>query len=371
MIGIHERQTDRGNHRGNHREHRARRKAGITGAGSGKLCMVFFSAGCMIAAWMTAGCMDTWDDYDRYDTHRLPVTAYCEANVQGVGWVDVENDYIPRVVACENGAAPFEALKAQAVTARTYLYYKMDGQGSIADGQNDQVYTCGNQPQQIHYDAAAETAGQVIRYSGVTICSFYVAGAIPSTSSCIPAPGDSDTFNTERYVTYNEGYSGDDVEQSTLGWVDPSNVYNRGCMSQNGSSCLDSVRGYTYRQMLNFYYGEDISVVTAVGPCVDPVEVDASVPVDSEVMQDAGAEDAGFLEDAEVEREDAGDEEYDADVSGGQGIEGGCGCRAAGSAGFGGEKGFGTGRSLSFEMLIFLLLFLAGVVRRIRSEDPK
>ncbi len=367
MIAIHEKRTDLGN---DLRNDRKRRKVRIMGLGAWKPLMVIFAAVCIV----TTGCMDTWDDYDRYDTHRLPVTAYCEANVQGVGWVDVENDYIPRVVACENGAAPFEALKAQAVTARSYLYYKMDGEGSIGDGQHDQVYTCGNQPQQIHYDAAAETAGQVIRYSGVTICSFYVAGAIPSTSSCIPAPGDPDSFNTERFVTYNEGYSGDDVEQSTLGWVNPSNVYNRGCMSQNGSSCLDSVRGYTYRQILNFYYGEDIAVVTAVGPCVDPVYEDASVPVDSEVIEDAGfPEDASFHEDAALDPIDAGEEEYDADVSGGGGIEGGCGCRTATLHRLRYGTGSGGGRAFLFGFLIFLALLQVRITRGsgLRGSDLK
>ena len=63
------------------------------------------------------------------------LTAYCEALVTGVGVVSVEDDYLPRVVSCENGGAPLEALKAQAVAARSYLYYKLDRRGEIADGQ--------------------------------------------------------------------------------------------------------------------------------------------------------------------------------------------------------------------------------------------
>ena len=211
---------------------------------------------------------------ERYHQARFPITAYCQANVLGTGWVDTETDYIPHVVACENGAAPYEALKAQAVAARTFLYYKMDGPGEIGDGTNDQVYTCANQPQQIHYDAAAATAGQVLRYSGVTICSFYVAGAIPSTGDCVAAPGDSDPTSTEWAVTYNEGLSGNNINQSSLGWVDPGNLYNRGCMSQNGSSCLDSNRSYSYEEILHFYYGADIVLETATGSCVSPVDDD-------------------------------------------------------------------------------------------------
>jgi hypothetical protein len=147
--------------------------------------------------------------------------AFCEAEVSGSGLLDVENDYIPQVVACENGGASLEALKAQAVAARTYLYYKLRRQGSIGDGQGDQVYTCGNAAGDKHRKAAAETSGQVLMYDGVVIASFYVAGALQSGPDC--RGGTSDPTGTEHYVTYNEGRAGAEVVQSSLGWVDPGN----------------------------------------------------------------------------------------------------------------------------------------------------
>ena len=79
-------------------------------------------------------------------TSSAPLTAYCSANVTGVGSLDTESDYLPHVVHCENGGASLESLKAQAVASRTYLYYKMDTAGSIADGQGDQVYSCASEP---------------------------------------------------------------------------------------------------------------------------------------------------------------------------------------------------------------------------------
>ena len=102
-----------------------------------------------------------------YDTAELlgrpyATIAYCEAEVDGVGIVDVETDYLPHVICCENGNADFEALKAQAVAARSYLYYKLDTSGSIGDGTGDQVYTCSNEPQSQHYDAVTETSGEII-----------------------------------------------------------------------------------------------------------------------------------------------------------------------------------------------------------------
>ncbi len=224
------------------------------------------------ALFLLQGCaMDTGPDTE---TQRRQLTAYCTANVEGRS-IPTETDYLPHVVACENGAAPFEALKAQAVAARTFLYYKMDLSGEIGDGSGDQVYTCANQPQQVHYDAVNATAGQVLRYNSVTICSFFVAGAIPTTSDCVPSASDEDPTNTERYVTYNEGLSGSNIHQSSLGWVNPGNDYNRGCLSQNGSSCLDDSRSYDYRRILRFYYGADIEIVTAEGSCIGPADSDS------------------------------------------------------------------------------------------------
>lgn len=48
----------------------------------------------------------------------------------------------PTSSTAENGGAPYEALKAQAIAARSYLlYYKIETSGSINDGQSNQVYS--------------------------------------------------------------------------------------------------------------------------------------------------------------------------------------------------------------------------------------
>ncbi|MEE2644402.1 MAG: SpoIID/LytB domain-containing protein, partial [Myxococcota bacterium] len=172
------------------------------------------------------------------------------------------------VINCENGGAPLEALKAQAVAARSYLYYKLNNEGEIGDGQSDQVFSCGREPGPLHYEAVAATAGEVLVYRDEVIAAFYVAGASPNAPSCIAQAGDPDPYNTETYVTYNEGRRGDQVEQSTLGWVNPGNIYNRGCKSQNGAACLARA-GREYRSILRFYYGEDIIIERASGACVD------------------------------------------------------------------------------------------------------
>ncbi len=229
---------------------------------------------------------------------RSQLDAFCTVDVEGTGVVDIEDDYVAHVVQCENGAADYQALKAQAVAARSYLYYRLQtGDGTIRDGQVDQVYSCNRNPTEEQRRAARETAGQVLAYRDVLIAGFYVAGAIPTTETCVPGPDDRDPTNTERYVTYNQGRSGDELEQTSLGWINPGNLRNRGCKSQNGANCL-SRRGWDYVDILHFYYGADIELVQAVGPCVpEPAEPDAGVP-DAGMVDpaDAGVPDGGPLD---------------------------------------------------------------------------
>ena len=110
-------------------------------------------------------------------------TALPTINVTGRGLKATESDYVPNVVKSENGLASFEALKAQAVAARTFAYYKMNLQGFINDGTSDQVYTGNGQPPRpIHYEATAATEGEILWVrdnigvqADVLIAAFYVA----------------------------------------------------------------------------------------------------------------------------------------------------------------------------------------------------
>src|SRR5262245_55343094 len=102
-----------------------------------------------------------------------PLTAVCDANVRGVGTIPVETQYLPHVVHCENGGAPPEALRVQAIAARTYLYYKIETSGAIGDGQGDQVYSCGSGPDAQQTQAVKDTEGLVLRYKNETIASFF------------------------------------------------------------------------------------------------------------------------------------------------------------------------------------------------------
>lgn len=238
------------------------------------------------AALSVVGCAPEGEEAPELATQRAPIAAYCTAQVNGRGVVDVEETYLPAVVSCENGAASDAALRAQAVAARSYLYYKLATSGSIADGTSDQVYTCNRPPSERHRQAVRDTRGEVLTNSaGNVIAAFYVAGAIPSTSTCRPLSSDRDPTNTEKWVTYNEGRSGGNVTPTPLGH--PGNPLNRGCKSQNGANCLGN-HGKNYKQILRFYYGEDIGIVRATGTCTTlPPDAGVPPPLDAAIPQDA------------------------------------------------------------------------------------
>ncbi|MEM8946584.1 MAG: SpoIID/LytB domain-containing protein [Planctomycetota bacterium] len=203
-------------------------------------------------------------------------------NVTGSGNVATETDYVPNVVKCENGLASFEALKAQAVAARTFAYYKMDLQGFINDGTSDQVFSCAGSAGTIHQQAAQATEGEILwvrdnigAQSDVLIASFYVAGSIPNANQTfdiddpgiIVGRGDPDPTNTERFVTYTyaNDLTGGFNQGSTLGFRGtPTNPNwpNRGAKSQNGADFL-SDNSVSYLDILKYYYGADIQLRTA------------------------------------------------------------------------------------------------------------
>ena len=194
-------------------------------------------------------------------------------NVAGFGNVPTETDYVPNVVFSENGAASFEALKAQAVAARTFAYYKMRISGGIQNGTQDQVYHKDGRgwAQQRHFDATDATEGEILsirNFSGndILIASFYVAGAIPSGPTPVPNPWDSDPTNTERWVThtYPTGVIGGNNLGTPLGFIGtPTNPNwpNRGAKSQNGANFMGQ-QGTSYVDILKYYYGADIQLET-------------------------------------------------------------------------------------------------------------
>ena len=266
----------------------------------------------------TLGCNPaTWLEISEPETVHAALEAPCDAPVNGTNGIDIELDYLPHVVKCENGAASYEALKAQAVAARSYLYYKIENYGQIADGQSDQVYSCGRSPSEIHYDAVADTAGLHLVFDETLVSTFYVAGAHPSDEiTCIATADDPEDFDpgTERFVTYNWGMYGNDVQQTTLGWIDDNNLANRGCMSQNGADCLSN-QGWGYEDILRFYYGMDIGFSVAEGECLEDIPCDEDPDCDEETEDTQGFTDGGDEENGAGSGENPNGDETPPDIA--------------------------------------------------------
>jgi hypothetical protein len=155
-------------------------------------------------------------------------------------------------------------MKAQAVAARTFAMYKKNHPQSedfdVYDDERDQVYNPAVTVTNQHRQSVTDTNRVVLEYTGdyhTIICAFYVSG----------------TGSTAQYVTYNEGKSGNDITQTSLGYTtNPPSKFpdNRGCMGQVQANNLASSNGYNYPQILRYFYGNDIEGLGSDGTIYDP-----------------------------------------------------------------------------------------------------
>ncbi|MDI1484669.1 SpoIID/LytB domain-containing protein [Polyangium sp. y55x31] len=171
------------------------------------------------------------------------------------GWLSLEREYLPRVVAGEHLHAHPEAKAALAIAARTFVLRAMRDRPTlgrttaIPSGEQFQVFARGATEECVV--AAVATHGVVLRYQGRMILANHVAGAHWNQDGSLG----SDPTNTERWVTYNVGRSGRDVIPTRLSFR--SHPGNRGCLGQNSANWL-AAQGYDRRTILRFFYGEDI-----------------------------------------------------------------------------------------------------------------
>jgi len=174
------------------------------------------------------------------------------------GAMSLEDEYVPRVCTQENGGADFEALKAQAVAARTYVLRAMRDDKALGTNakpiQNSQGFQAyASFASEACIQATQATRGVVGRYQGQIVIANFVAGALWNENGSLG----SDPTGTEKWVTYNEGLSGTDVHPTPLSYMARSD--NRGCMSQNGSDWL-ALHGYDYVSILRYFYGADLEL---------------------------------------------------------------------------------------------------------------
>ena len=181
-------------------------------------------------------------------------SSYCpdgvtvKATDEGAGGTFELEDYIAKVTTRENGGAGYEALKAQAIAARTYLVNTTNNcKRPIANSQGSQ--TMASEATENAKKATNETAGQVMLYNGEVMFSEYsnflgTCSGDTCTSTFTRQPsGEKATFTIP--ISFYTGNGG----------------HGRG-MSQNGADYMAS-QGKTYDEILRFFYDDDIEITGA------------------------------------------------------------------------------------------------------------
>lgn len=112
------------------------------------------------------------------------IIAAASGGLDIVNKVDVE-DYLKGVLKSEMGPSwPLEALKAQAVLARTYaLSSKKHGVYDVCDGTHCQAYDGASVESPVITRAVSETAGEILTYSGTPAQIFYFSDSGGMTTS--------------------------------------------------------------------------------------------------------------------------------------------------------------------------------------------
>ena len=200
------------------------------------------------------------------------------------GCLALEDVYIAGVVECELGGLTNSAaaLEAQAIAARTFVTRYLHKHGFDTVVRTTPHFQCWRRPKRARsVKVARATAGNVMLWNGKLIIANYVAGTRKLDGECRPKnpsasgypfaswsdaltekkkrrgpPGGvGGTDWTQIYVTYNEGRYGDGITQSAIASFIPK---NRGALSQNGAKCLGEKKGYETREILKYFYGDDI-----------------------------------------------------------------------------------------------------------------
>ena len=209
-----------------------------------------------------------------------------------VGYLDVEGDYIPGVVHCELGWWTYDvdALRAQAVAARTYLATRMELSPSLGSTSNPvpigPSFQCWTDDTTTYdHQAASSTAGVVMSYGGQTIHANYSSGVDGIYSDGSPYPpsyygypwstwaegtaayanGTCDIYclrsyssyaGTQVFVTNNAGRTGSSVIKTVHNSPDSR---NRGGLGQYKAAWLGEA-GYAWQDILRYFYGADIVI---------------------------------------------------------------------------------------------------------------
>lgn len=204
------------------------------------------------------------------DCYSVAASDVCPSGVEANGSLVTFEEYIAGVATAENGGSGPEAMKAQAIAARSYAM--ATGNWDCNASSLQQAY---KEPSQEGIDAANSTAGVVIYKDGsIKRTEFSAAGVVEVTDTeyvlkeangqRIPKTDyEAVTGPTYRCLckTSCSGVSINNFPSECLKDGKPINTSHGRGMSQYGAIYLEN-QGYTYVDILKFYYGDDISLVS-------------------------------------------------------------------------------------------------------------
>lgn len=235
---------------------------------------------CMRCQWTLTlcgtllGCGVAVDDGTEALEFAKAIPAHCAVHLEGKP-IDFER-YVAGVVWCEMGSrrnAGAEALKAQAIAARSVGYHSLEKTGKLpSNDQSGQVFSGGHCPRPVSHEVQAaveQTRGVIMlalaERSRVVAHPFYVDGSVVGGKDCNTSAG---------YISPLQPLVTRPGEKSRQGDNSPANI---GTMSQNGARCL-AAQGRNASAIFREYYTPHLLVHTA-GPCTKDSHLDPQLGV--------------------------------------------------------------------------------------------
>ena len=205
---------------------------------------------------------------DDAETNKFGVTGYngvC-SNVTVDGKTISLDEYIAGVIKQEMGGNNLEALKAQAIAARSFLLstHEKSSDCSVDNGQNYQAYTTASEGE-IYMKAAKETSGMVIKRNNKIALTQYIshpAGQY-STEDSTGWHVKMQRFNDDPKTAWTWNGPAKETVQRTAGdgylyGVEPVDTSHHFGMSQTIAMYLAKKENYTYEQLIKLFYDQPI-----------------------------------------------------------------------------------------------------------------
>ncbi len=150
------------------------------------------------------GKCETWCKGFRY-YGGFEVTALSKGTLQVLNVVDIE-DYVKGVVPAEMSPSwPIEALKAQAMCARTYVAMNINSHGTfdVCNGSCCQVYYGRNTTNAATDSAVDATAGKYVLYNGYPCKTFFYSSNGGATEACQNVWTENLPYLVEKFDDYD------------------------------------------------------------------------------------------------------------------------------------------------------------------------